>query len=239
MRQEEYRRLWKEAIHLCEIEPNKEEAVAFVYKYYNQGNLVFSALSCKELLLTFVGLVVYEKKYGLHLGSTTPASRCYSELLNKIGSDNFDKEFIFEVGDWAAEYSDNSYIPMDNYRGYGPSQYFAFQADLRERTIKEQFAKQERIAKLRAEGAKKVEEAKKKSQERKNVVQALRNRPFEEILSYIQEHTQPIFYYIELVEDLFKSGTLTDEQKTRIQSMFPTESTRHNKRLRKKIEELY
>ena len=121
---EEYRKLWKEAICLCEMEPNKEEAISFVMHYYDKPPRMFESMDDRRLLLTFIGLVVYEKKFHMKFGSTTPASFCYQELLNRGSS--FDRDFIYDVGDWAADYSDNSYVPMGNYRGYGPRKYFAF-----------------------------------------------------------------------------------------------------------------
>ena len=156
MTTEEYRTLWKEAIHLCEIEPNEQEAKAFVNSYYN--NWTFDKLGDKELFLTFVGLVVYEQKFKMKFGSTTPASKCYRELLSRIG--HLDKEFVYDVGDWASEYSDNAYVPMDTYRGYGPREYYAFWDAYEARVASEQKAKAERIAKLREEGRKKLKRLK-------------------------------------------------------------------------------
>lgn len=120
----DYRELWQKAIHLCEIEPSKDEAEAFVYKYWDKGESVFEHMDDRTLLLTFVGLVVYEKKFHIKLGSTTPAAFCYSVLMRRAR--NLDIEFVYDVGDWAADYSDNGYVPMGNYRGYGPRQYYYF-----------------------------------------------------------------------------------------------------------------
>lgn len=121
----EYRTLWKEAVCLCEEEPNKDEAVSFVMHYYDRPQL-FDSMDDRSLLLTFIGLVVYEKKFNLGLGSTTPTTFCYEELLKRADNGYLDKEFVYDVGDWAAEYSDNSYVPMGTYRGYGPRQFLLF-----------------------------------------------------------------------------------------------------------------
>lgn len=123
MNTEVYRQLWKEAIHLCEIEPNEEEATSFVWRYHRDYS-AFGSMDDKTLLLTFVGLVVYEQKFHIKQGSTTPASRCYWELLERVNKGSIDKEFVYDVGDWAADYSDNDYIPMGNCHGYGPRRYF-------------------------------------------------------------------------------------------------------------------
>ena len=40
MNTEEYNKLWKEAIRLCELETNEEEATSFVRRYYNKNSLV-------------------------------------------------------------------------------------------------------------------------------------------------------------------------------------------------------
>jgi len=45
-------------------------------------------------------------------------------LLARANNGRMDKEFIYDVGDWAADYSDNGYVPMGNYRGYGPRRYY-------------------------------------------------------------------------------------------------------------------
>ena len=58
---EEYRKLWKEAICLCEMEPNKEETISFVMHYYDKPPRMFESMDDRRLLLTFIGLVVYEK----------------------------------------------------------------------------------------------------------------------------------------------------------------------------------
>ena len=124
MTTEEYRKLWQEAIRLCEMEPNKEEAESFVWGYYDKGCLVFEPMDDRTLLLTFVGLVVYEKKFQMKFGSVTPAAFCYQELLSRTNDKRMDKEFVYDVGDWAADYSDNEYVPIGTYRGYGPRRYF-------------------------------------------------------------------------------------------------------------------
>lgn len=59
METEEYRKLWKDAICLCEMEPNKEEAISFVMQYYDNHRL-FDSMDDRSLLLTFIGLVVYD-----------------------------------------------------------------------------------------------------------------------------------------------------------------------------------
>lgn len=120
---EEYRNLWQEAIRLCEMEPNEEEATFFVRRYHYNSNL-YSSMDDKTLILTFVGLVVYEQKFHLKYGSTTPTAHCYLELLARANQGSMDKEFVYDVGDWAAEYSDNDYVPMGNCHGYGPRRYF-------------------------------------------------------------------------------------------------------------------
>ena len=115
--------LWHAAIHLSEIEPDENEAIRFVMKYKDLS--MFDKMDERTLLVTFVGLVVYEKKFHIKLGSTTPASRCYVHLINRARRGELDLEFIYDVGDWAAEYSDNPYVPMDNCRGLGPRAYYA------------------------------------------------------------------------------------------------------------------
>lgn len=235
MTAEEYRTLWKEAIHLCEIEPNEQEAKAFVNSYYN--NWAFDKLGDKELFLTFVGLVVYEQRFQMGFGSTTPASKCYRELLNRI--DHLDREFIYDVGDWAAEYSDNDYVPMDTYRGYGPREYYAFWDAYETRIASEQLAKAERIAILREEGRKKVEATKARHKARLEAIKELRNKSVDECIEIIESSGKSVYYYIELIEEWFKSKSLDDETKNYVLSLFPLHSTKHNIRIRKKIEDLY
>lgn len=104
-------------------------------------------MSNEELLLTFVKLVVYEQKFHVKLGSTTPTKFCYQELLAREEDKRMDKEFVYDVGDWAADYSDNEYVPMGNCRGYGPRQYFAFWKEYELRVAAEQKAKEERLEK--------------------------------------------------------------------------------------------
>lgn len=237
MSTEEYRKLWQEAIRLCEMEPNKEEAESFVWGYYNKDSGYYSSMDDRKLLLTFVGLVVYEKKFQMKFGSTTPAAFCYQELLSRANDKRMDKEFVYDVGDWAADYSDNGYVPMGNYRGYGPRRYFNFCIDYQLRRESEQEAKKERLERLRAEGRAKVEAAKRKHQERLDTIKQLRGMGVDESIFFIEKSGKPVFF-IELIEELFKNNSLNEDQKEKLLSMFPTQSTRHNKRLRKYLETL-
>lgn len=234
----EYRKLWLEAIRLCEMEPNKEEAESFVWGYYNKDSRVFESMDDRTLLLTFVGLVVYEKKFQMKFGSTTPAAFCYQELLSRRWSGRMEKDFVYDIGDWAADYSDNGYVPMGNYRGYGPRRYFSFCIDYQLRRESEQEAKKERLERLRAEGRAKVEAAKRKHQKRLETIQQLRKMGVDESISFIEKSGKPVFYFIELIEELFKNNSLKEDQKEKFLSMFPTHSTRHNNRLRKYFETL-
>lgn len=169
---EEYRKIWKEAIRLCELEQNEDEATSFVWKYHRNCK-VFASMDDKTLLLTFVGLVVYEQKFHIKQGSTTPTSRCYWELLGRANNGSIDKEFIYDVGDWAADYSDNDYIPMGHCRGFGPRKYYKFWEKYQTRVWEEKEAARIRKEILLEEGRKKVEAAKRKHQERLNVIQQL------------------------------------------------------------------
>ena len=238
MQTEEYRKLWKDAIGLCEMEPNKEEAESFVWSFYDKSSRVFAPMDDRTLLITFVGLVVYEKKFQMKFGSTTPASFCYQELLKRVDIGKIDRDFIYDVGDWAADYSDNGYVPMGNYRGYGPRQYFSFLRDYELRIASEQQAKKERIEKKQTEGKAKVEAAKQKHQERINTIQQLRGKTVEDCLSIIEKSGKSVFYYYELIEEWFINNSLNDNQKTKILSMFPQNSTRHNNRVRRYLETL-
>lgn len=237
METEEYRKLWKEAIHLCEIEPNEDEATAFVWRYHCDHS-AFGSMDEKTLLLTFVGLVVYEQKFHMKFGSTTPAAFCYQELLARANNGRMDREFIYDVGDWAAAYSDNGYVPMGNYRGYGPREYNKFWEEYETRVWEEKEAARIRKEKLLAEGRKKVEAAKRKHQERLDIIQQLREKPVDESLHFIEQGEKPVFYYIDLIEEWFKNNSLSKEQKEKILSLFPSKSTRHNNRLRKYLETL-
>lgn len=231
---EEYRTLWKEAICLCEEETNKEEAISFVMHYFDKPRL-FGSMDDRSLLLTFIGLVVYEKKFHMKFGSTTPASFCYRELLNRLS--RLDRDFVYDIGDWAAEYSDNSYVPMGNYRGYGPRQYFAFWDDYKSRVALERQAKEERLERKRAEGKAKVEAAKLRHIERLNTIQQLKEKTIEDCMLVIEKSDKSVFYYYELIEEWFNNKSLSDNQKEKILSMFPINSTRHNIRKRKNLEE--
>lgn len=231
---EEYRKLWKDAICLCEMEPNKEEAISFVMHYFDKPRL-FDSMDDRSLLFTFIGLVVYEKKFNMKFGSTTPASFCYRELLNRLS--RLDRDLVYDIGDWAAEYSDNSYVPMGNYRGYGPRQYFAFWDDYESRVALERQAKEERLERKRAEGRAKVKAAKLKHQERLNTIQQLREKTIEDCMLVIEKSDKSVFYYYELIEEWFNNKSLSDNQKEKILSMFPTNSTSHNNRKRKYLEE--
>lgn len=238
METEEYRKLWKDAIGLCEMEPNKEEAESFVWSFYYQGSRVFAPMDDRTLFITFVGLVVYEKKFQMNFRFMTPASSCYEELLKRVDIGKIDRDFIYDVGDWAADYSDNPYVPMGSYRGYGPRQYFSYLRDYNLRIALEQQAKKERIEKKKSEGKAKVEAAKQKHQERINTIRQLRGETVEDCLSIIEKSGKSVFYYYELIEEWFKNNSLNDNQKTKILSMFPKNSTRHNNRVRRYLETL-
>ena len=105
--------------------------------YYDSGTHLFKEMDDRNLFLTFIALVVYEKKINppFGLGSTTPAKFCYRELLQRVVNLEFTLDFIYDVGDWAAEYSYNKEIPMGGHGG--PRKYFAFWRQYEERTKKE------------------------------------------------------------------------------------------------------
>lgn len=236
---EEFRKQWQEAIRLCEMEPNEDVAMVFI-KYYcsSLGNSTYDSMDNEELLLTFVKLVVYEQKFHIKLGSTTPTKFCYRELLARADDNRIDGEFVYDVGDWAADYSDNDYVPMGNCHGYGPRRYFNFCLNYQLRRESEQEAKKERLERLRAEGRAKVEVAKRKHQERLDTIQQLREMGVDECISFIEKSGKSVFYFIELIEELFKNNSLNEDQKEKLLSMFPTQSTRHNIRLRMYFETL-
>ena len=235
---EEYIKVWQEAIHLCELEPNEEEATSFVRRYYNRNSFFFSSMDDRTLLLTFVGLVVYEKKFHLQYGSTSPAIFCYRALLNKANFKEMDKKFIFDIGDWAADYSDNGYVPMGNYRGYGPREYYKFLEEYQTRVSEEKAAAQKRKEERLAEGREKALATKRKHQERKEIIQQLRDKTVDESLSIIKQSGKSVFYYIDLIEEWFQKKTLSEEQKEDVLSLFPCKSTRHNNRRKKNLEKL-
>lgn len=238
MNTEEYRDLWQGMIRMCEMESNENFASLFIKHYcYSQGQSTFDSMSNEELLLTFVKLVVYEQKFHVKLGSTTPTTFCYRELLARAEDKRMDKEFVYDVGDWAADYSDNSYVPMDG--GGGPRQHFAFWKDYELRVAAEQQAKEERLEKKRAEGWAKVEAAKLKQQERLETIQQLRGMSVDESISYIEKSGKPVFYFIEYIEELFKNNSLNEDQKEKLLSMFPNQSTRHNINQKKFLDTIY
>ena len=41
-----------------------------------------------------------------------PKANCYRALLERADNIRMNRDFIFDVGDWAAAYSDNCYVPM-------------------------------------------------------------------------------------------------------------------------------
>ena len=235
MTTEEYRQSWLEAIRLSEIETNEVEAESFIAEYcYNRG--IFASMDDNTLLQTFTRLVVYEQKYHIKMGSTTPTAPCYRELLARTESNTLDREFVYDVGDWAADYSDNCYVPMGNYRGYGPRKYFAFWDEYESRVALEIQAKEERLERKRAAGKAKVEATKLKHQERLNTIQQLREKTIEDCIIIIRNSGKSVFYYYELIEEWFINKSLSNNQKNKILSMFPTDSTRHNNRKRKNLE---
>ena len=233
MTTEDYRNLWKQTLHLCEIEQNKDEASFFIGYYYHSER--FKQLDERQLLLVFIGLVVYEEKFRFSCGSTSPAAWCYRELLNRVDTGKFDRELIYDIGDWAAKYSTNPYVPMGTRRNYGPRDYYKFEKEQEKRNAAESLAKEERIRKRIEEGKEKVEVAKKRHQDRLKTLNNLRNKNIPEALSYIIKSNKPIFYFIELVEEWLANENLSNEQKEIIMAKFPENSTRHNNRIKKQL----
>jgi hypothetical protein len=101
-----------------------------------------------------------------------------------------------------------------------------------------QQAKEERIAKKRAEGQAKVEAAKRKHQDRINNIQLLKAKSVDECLSIIEQSGKSVFYYYELIEEWFLNNALSDIQKGKVLVLFPNSSTRHNNRKRRYLEAL-
>ena len=242
MMTEEYKSLWKQALHLSEMESNKDKATMLVNKYYNHNEL-FTHLDEQKLLVVFAGLVVYEEKFHLNYGSTSPAAWCYQEILSRLNKDRYERNFIYDIGDWAAKYSTNPYVPMGTRRGFGPRAYLEFEKEQEKRTeehmqrmVAQKAAKEKRLKKRIEESKQKINEAKKKRQVRLKALQNLRNKNILEALSCINKSKKPIFYFIELVEEWFANGNLNDKQKEMILSLFPSKSTRHNMRKKKELE---
>lgn len=233
MNTEHLRALWAEAIHLSEIEPNREEAIQFVKKHEDFS--LFDSMNDTTLLVTFTGLVVFEKKYHLKYGSTTPASHCYMRLLERVHRGILDKEFIYDVGDWSAEYSDNEYIPMDNYRGLGPRAYYAFLDEHYARMNAEIEQSKARKEKKLAEGRKKVELANEAHQQRLDTIGRLKKLPVEEGIRTIISEGKCAYYYYELIEWWLTNNMLDDTQLKQILAILPEKSTKHNMRLRKHL----
>ena len=148
--------LFAQTIKMCEQE-HKEKAIAYVHKY--ECFDLFDTMDYNSLLVTFISLVIFEKNFQLKYGSTTPASHCYARLLN-CTDPLVDIEFVYDIGDWAANFSDNSYIPMGNYHGYGPREYFGFVNKHTSRVKEEKEAKEQRKIKQQEINIKKEEQKK-------------------------------------------------------------------------------
>ena len=148
--------LFAQTIKMCEQE-HKEKAIAYVHKY--ECFDLFDTMDYNSLLVTFISLVIFEKIFQLKYASTTPASHCYARLLN-CTDPLVDIEFVYDIGDWAANFSDNSYIPMGNYRGYGPREYFGFVNKHTSRVKEEKEAKEQRKIKQQEINLKKEEQKK-------------------------------------------------------------------------------
>ena len=58
----EYQKLWEETLQSCESETDAEKAANFVHRYYDSGTHLFKEMDDRNLFLTFIALVVYEKK---------------------------------------------------------------------------------------------------------------------------------------------------------------------------------
>lgn len=234
MNKEEYSRLWKDAILLCENETNKDEAESFVHGYYN-NNSRFECLDNRILFITFIGLAIYEEKFGLRYGSTSPASWCFQEILKRVDRGEYDKEFIYDVGDWAATYTQNPYIPMGTRRGFGPRAYFAFYKALEERNYLEKIKREEIKQKRKEEGLAKLAETRQRHLKRKEDIRQLRELPIKDCIQVIQKGEKNIFYYIDLIDDWIRNNRLSKEQQDTIISLFPQNSTKHNNRRLKEL----
>ena len=211
MDKEEYSRLWKDAIVLCENETNKDEAESFVQGYYN-NNSRFECLDNRNLFITFIGLAIYEEKFELRYGSTSPASWCFYEILKRTDRGEYDKEFIYDVGDWAASYTQNPYIPMGTHRGFGPRAFFDFYKAVEERSYLEKINSEEIKQKRKEEGLAKLAKTKQRHLNRKETIRQLRELPIKDCILVIQKGEKNIFYYIDLIEDWFRNNRLIKEQ---------------------------
>lgn len=97
----------------------------------------WETLQDKELISLFRGLVILEEywySHGDHIGSTTDTKSVYHEIQSR----QIDRDYC--LGDWAFQYSTNSYVPLDTGNRHGAKTIFellSWERDYAERVRQE------------------------------------------------------------------------------------------------------
>ena len=97
----------------------------------------WETLQDKELISLFRGLVILEEywySHGNHIGSTTDTKFVYREIRSR----QIDRDYC--LGDWAFQYSTNSYVPLDTGNRHGAKTIFellSWERDYAERVRQE------------------------------------------------------------------------------------------------------
>ena len=121
----------------CGTLPKTEELINnnLTQRIYLSGNWII--LSDDNLINLFKGLVVLEEywcKKGEKIGSTTDTKFVYHEMLKRHLDDDY------SIGNWAFEYSSNSYVPLETGNRHGAKtiyDYFNWQSNLDEKKSRE------------------------------------------------------------------------------------------------------
>lgn len=154
-----------------------------------------------EIISLFKGLVICEKAFQWHCGSTTPTAHLYQDI-KRLGLDPDDS-----LADWAFKLSDNEYIPFGFIRHGEKSayEYLQWREDFQERVAQEYISKKER-KRQQLERAKKIAQEKKEKElsihEYYSRIKNLTSKEQINIIVSDEEHL--VYFYVPVIFQLLK-----------------------------------
>ena len=105
------------------------------------------------------------------------------------------------------------------------------------RTDTEKMIKKLRLEKKRLADEAKVEAAKEAHDKRTETIEQMKENSVNDNIGIIESSNRPVFYYIELIDYWIYNRLLNSAQKDRLLDLFPKKSTKHNNKIRKKLED--
>lgn len=189
-----------------EIVKNFPTTSCYAWKLYN--NDLIKCYSGNELINLFKGLVICEREFQWHCGSTSPAAHLYQDI-EILGLDA-----DYSLADWAFQFANNEYVPFGFIR-HGEKtayEYIQWREDFHSRVLLEREAKKAR-KKSQLKRAKKIaEEKKEKDKANHEYYQSIMILPPNiQVETIVSDERHILYYYMPVINTLLNRNDVTIE----------------------------